>query len=80
MWIYIDGERFMGARADVAGDPNNPSVNIAWKVLWTRKDTWLASEQNLGATAAVCNLTMDPFEKYDMLFNGAVPARFPSSA
>jgi hypothetical protein len=69
------GEDFMGARADIAGDPSNPDLNIAWKYLWTAKDTWLGSEQNLGATGAVYNLTMDPFEKYDMLFNGAVSSR-----
>jgi arylsulfatase A-like enzyme len=74
-WVYIDGEDFMGARADIAGDPSNPDLNIAWKYLWTAKDTWLGSEQNLGATGAVYNLTMDPFEKYDMLFNGAVTSR-----
>ncbi|MGY4454795.1 hypothetical protein ACVWZR_009455 [Bradyrhizobium sp. i1.3.1] len=31
-WIYIDGESFMGARADVGGDPTNPDLSIAWKV------------------------------------------------
>ena len=40
-WIYIDGESFMGARVDIGGDPNNPDLNIAWKYLWTAKDTWL---------------------------------------
>ncbi|MFS8112003.1 arylsulfatase [Rhizobium jaguaris] len=74
-WVYIDGENFMGARADVAGDPSNPDLNIAWKYLWTAKDTWLGAEQDLGATGAVYNLTMDPFERYDMLFNGAVASR-----
>jgi len=34
-------------------------------------------EQNLGAIGAVYNLTMDPFEKYDMTFNGAVTSRLP---
>jgi len=63
-------------RSDVAGDPDNPDLNIAWKYLWTAKDTWLGSEQNLGAIGALYNLTMDPFEKYDMTFNGATPARF----
>jgi len=74
-WVYVDGESFMGARADIAGDPANPNLNIAWKYLWTAKDTWLGSEQNLGAIGAVYNLTMDPFEKYDMTFNGATPSR-----
>jgi arylsulfatase A-like enzyme len=74
-WIYVDGENFMGARVDVANDPDNPDLNVAWKYLWTAKDTWLGSEQNLGAIGAAYNLTMDPFEKYDMTFNGAVAAR-----
>ena len=30
---------------------------------------------NLGAIGAIYNLTMDPYEKYDMTFNGAAPAR-----
>jgi arylsulfatase A-like enzyme len=79
-WVYIDGENFMGARTDIAGDPTNPDVNIAWKYLWTAKDTWLGPEQNLGSIGAAYNLTMDPFEKYDMVFNGAVPARLPQTS
>jgi hypothetical protein len=79
-WVYIDGESFMGARVDIGGDPNNPDVNIAWKYLWTAKDTWLGMEQNLGAIGALYNLTMDPFEKYDMTFNGAVTARLPQAS
>jgi arylsulfatase len=77
-WIYIDGESFMGARVDIGADPNNPDLNIAWKYLWTAKDTWLGAEQNLGAIGAAYNLTMDPFEKYDMTFNGAVASRLPN--
>ena len=26
-----------------------PWVNIAWKYIWTAKDTWLGTEENLGA-------------------------------
>ena len=74
-WIYIDGETFNGARADIAGDPKEPWINIAWKYLYTAKDSWLGSEANLGAIGAAYNLTMDPYEKYDMTFNGAAPAR-----
>ena len=29
---------------------------------------------NLGAIGATYNLTMDPYEKYDMTFNGAAPS------
>ena len=79
-WIYIDGENFMGIRVDIGGDPTNADLNIAWKYLWTAKDTWLGSEQNLGAIGAAYNLTMDPFEKYDMTFNGAVSARLAQSS
>jgi arylsulfatase A-like enzyme len=79
-WIYIDGESFMGARSDVAGDPASPDLNIAWKYLWTAKDTWLGPEQNLGAIGATYNLTMDPFEKYDMTFNGAMSSRLATSS
>jgi arylsulfatase len=79
-WIYIDGETFQGARADVGGDPNEPWVHIAWKYLYTAKDSWLGSEANLGAIGATYNLTMDPYEKYDMTFNGAAPTRVLSSS
>jgi arylsulfatase A-like enzyme len=79
-WVYIDGESFMGIRVDIAGDPNNPDLSIAWKYLWTAKDTWLGLDANLGAIGAVYNLTMDPFEKYDMSFNGAVPSRMAQAS
>ena len=74
-WIYVDGETFNGARADIGGDPKEPWVHIAWKYLYTAKDSWLGSEANLGAIGATYNLTMDPYEKYDMTFNGAAPTR-----
>jgi len=67
-------------RADIGGDPQAPWLKIAWKYLYTAKDTWLGPEQNLGCCGAVYNLTMDPFEKYDMLFNGAAPTRMPTTS
>ena len=79
-WIYIDGETFGGVRFDVSGDPENPALNIAWKYLYTAKDTWLGPEQNLGCCGSLYNLTMDPFEKYDMLFNGGVSTRMPTTS
>jgi Sulfatase len=79
-WIYIDGETYAGARADIGGDPTNPDVKIAWKYLYTSKDTWLGPQQNLGAIGSTYNLTMDPFEKYDMTFNGAVGMRTPTTS
>jgi arylsulfatase len=79
-WIYITGEYLKGIRVDVAGDENEPWVNIAWKFLWTAKDSWLGSEQNLGSIPAVYNLTMDPYEKYDMIFNGADSTRIMTTS
>ena len=79
-FVYIDGESFLAARADIGGDPKEPWLRIAWKYLWTAKDTWLGPEQNLGAIGATYNLTMDPFEKYDMTFNGAVSTRMPTTS
>jgi len=73
-WVYIDGETFWGARADIGGDPEEPWLNIAWKYLYTARDSWLGVESNLGAIGAAYNLTMDPYEKYDMTFNGAAPS------
>jgi arylsulfatase A-like enzyme len=79
-WVYIDGEAFGGVRVDIGGDPENPDLKIAWKYLWTAKDTWLGPEMNLGGIGAVYNLTMDPYEKYDMAFNGAVANRMPTTS
>ncbi len=79
-WIYVDGEVFQGARADIGGDTSEPWVHIAWKYLYTAKDSWLGSEANLGSIGATYNLTMDPYEKYDMTFNGAAPTRTLTSS
>jgi arylsulfatase len=79
-WIYIGGETFGAARADIGGDPNNSDVNIAWKVVFTAKDTWLGPAYNTGAMGAIYCLSMDPFEKYDMMFNGAVSSRMPQNS
>ncbi len=79
-WIYVDGEVFEGARADVGGDPKEPWIHIAWKFLYTAKDSWLGVTANLGSIGALYNLTMDPYEKYDMIFNGAAPARVLTSS
>src|SRR3990167_2897102 len=79
-WVYIDGETFQGVRGDSRGDPKEPWVNIAWKYLYTAKDSWLGVTANLGAIGALYNLTMDPYEKYDMIFNGAAPVRVLTSS
>ena len=79
-FIYIDGENLGAVRADIGDDPDNPDLKIAWKYVWTAKDTWLGPEQTLGAIGSVYNLTMDPYEKYDMTFNGAMSYRLASSS
>jgi arylsulfatase len=79
-WLYIDGEHFEGMRADIGSTDPNDDVHIAWKYLYTAKDTWLGPSQNLGSIGSLYNLTMDPFEKYDMIFNGAMTSRLPKSS
>jgi arylsulfatase A-like enzyme len=79
-WVYIDGENFYGVRGDIGGDPAQPWLHIAWKYLYTAKDSWLGVTANLGAIGAIYNLTMDPYEKYDMTFNGAASTRVLSSS
>lgn len=79
-WIYVDGEVLEGVRADIGGDPQAPWVHIAWKYLWTAKDSWLGVKADLGSIGALYNLTMDPYEKYDMIFNGAAPSRVLTSS
>ena len=73
-WVYIDGETFQGVRADI-GDGPDGDIHMAWKMLFTAKDTWLGPSMDLGAIGSYYNLTMDPYEKYDMTFNGAVATR-----
>jgi len=70
-WVYINGEYLNAVRVDMSGDLNNLDLNIAWKFVWTAKDSWLGPSQSLGSVPALYNLTMDPFERYDMIFNGA---------
>ena len=74
-WVYIDGENFNAIRVDIGGDAKEPWLSIAWKYMWTAKDSWLGTDANLGSIGALYNLTMDPYEKYDMVFNGAAPSR-----
>jgi hypothetical protein len=52
-WIYIDGETFQGARADIGGDLKEPWLRIAWKYQRPR-----ASESPQKTTAG------EPFSKH----------------
>jgi arylsulfatase len=53
---------------------------MAWKALHSSKDTWMGPTLSMGAIPLIYNLTMDPYEKYDMMFNGAVSTRNPTSS
>jgi hypothetical protein len=55
-------------------------VHIAWKYLYTPKDSWLGTTANRGAICAIYNLTTDPYEKYDQVLNGAAPTRVLSTS
>jgi arylsulfatase len=44
------------------------------------RDSWLGTTANLGSIGALYSLTMDPYEKYDMVFNGAAPSRVLTSS
>jgi arylsulfatase len=80
-WIYINGEAFGAARVDIGGDtPDTEDIHMAWKYTWSSKDTWLGPTENAGGIGSLYNLTMDPFEKYDMVFNGAAASRFPKAS
>ena len=59
--------------------PGDPNLNIAWKFTWNSTDSWLGVRQQLGGIPALYNLTMDPYEKYNMIFNGAAPTNNPPS-
>jgi hypothetical protein len=63
--------------------PTSISRNLKYptrKYLYTSKDTWLGAKQDLCCCGSVYNLTMDPLEKYDMFFNGAVSSRLPTTS
>jgi arylsulfatase A-like enzyme len=79
-WIYINGENFGGTRTDINGGPNEPWIHMAWKYIDSAKDSWLGVQAPLGAIGALYNLTMDPYEKYDMIFNGAAATRVLTSS
>ena len=49
--------------------PHRMEVSLHGEGLLARADA------NLGSIGATYNLTMDPYEKYDMIFNGAAPTR-----
>ena len=64
---------FSGVRADVSGDPEAPLAQHRLEVPLHRQGLLAraGAEPRLDR-GSLYNLTMDPFEKYDMIFNGAV--------
>ena len=78
-WIYIDGENFQGMRADI-DEPSTRREDRMEVLCGPRKTPGWDQTLNLGAIGSTYNLTMDPYEKYDMMFNGAVATRNPTTS
>ena len=77
-WIYLDGENFTGSvRADIAGDPSNPDVSIAWKYLWTAKDTWLGPSRTSAGSAPSTIPHHGPFSRNMTWFSSRMPMQSP---
>ena len=68
------------ARFDIGGDPNNDDVTHRVEVYVYGQGHLAWPQQDLGSIGSLYYLTMDPFEKYDMVFNGAMASRMPKSS
>ncbi len=79
-WVYINGENYGGIRVDINGGPEEPWLHMAWKSLHTSKDAWLGPLRDSGGIGSLYNLTMDPYEKYDMVFNAAWSGHVPATS
>ena len=77
---WTDFGAYLGGavRVDICGDKENADICIPWKYAWTMKDTWLGAESKLGSIGSLYNLALDPYEKYDMTFNGLRRRACPS--
>ena len=64
----------MGVRTDIGGDPKNPDANRV-EISLHRQGYMARCHGRPRRDRRVYNLTMDPFEKYDMTFNGAMSTR-----
>ena len=80
-WIYTEGGEVPGdaLRHGWRQGESRPEHRRGSCYLWS-KDTWLGPTLDLGAIGSTYNLSMDPFEKYDMTFNGAVATRNPTTS
>ena len=76
----ISTARTSQAFARTSLDPDAPDVKMAWKALYSSKDTWMGPTLSMGAVPSIYNLDHGPYEKYDMMFNGAVSTRNPPSS
>ena len=70
-WIYVNGEYLNAIRVDIGGDPKNAMAQHRVEVHLDCKGFLARTEPGARFNSAVYNLTMDPFERYDMIFNGA---------
>ena len=71
-WIYMSRNLPWHVCADIGDDPTNPDVKIAWKYLYTAKDTWLGPNRTSVPSVQPTISPWNRTEKYDMTFNGAV--------
>ena len=74
-WIYTTARTLLALAPTLATIRRIPTSTSPGSTC--TKDTWLGPKQDLGGIGSIYNLTMDPFEKYDMTFNGAVSTRRP---
>ena len=71
-WIYIDGETLAACAPTSATIPRTQMSTSPGNTSSPPRTPGSARSRISGAIGSVYNLTMDPFEKYDMTFNGAV--------
>ena len=74
-WVYIDGEYFQRCARRYRRRSQGTLGAHRVEVSLHRQGLLAGPTANLGSIGAVYNLTMDPYEKYDMIFNGAAPTR-----
>ena len=80
-WIYIDGENFPGrTRRHRRRSQGTLGATSRGSTSTPRRIPGLARRRTWVRSARLYNLTMDPYEKYDMVFNGAAPYRVLSSS
>ena len=73
--------RYSRGRAPISvAIPRSPGCISLGNTSTRRRTRGSGLTANLGSIGATYNLTMDPYEKYDMIFNGAAPTRVLTSS